>query len=380
MPGADALAMNPPQQQDQWSPSEMDMNRIPLAFVQVASRDDITFMAPRAARGPVSLQQLMTVIQTHLQADPKNVQLGQLAEKVKTMMDGGLTKSNFASIIGMVKQTLQIMKMEQGEDDRHKSWCESEIEKNTQELKDNEEQKTSLTQEVEALENQLAQVNKEIEQLRHDLDLIREQRSDAQKTRLEEQRAYDGEMVELKQAQQALYKAIVVLQEVYGKAPALVQKEAKARAVRALAVGGVPPPPETWTEKYDGQDAGKSILQMLAEIGEDMVHQEEEAKLEEEQAKAQYEKNMADYDEDSQLKQEQLVSRSGIAAKLELNKENDESDLDQLEDTLDSLRKQQLELHTGCDFILKNHAERKRMRDAEAANMQEAIKLLEAER
>merc|ERR1719235_1830899 len=111
-----------------------------------------------------------------------------------------------------------------------------------------------------------------------------------------------------------------------------------------------------------------------------MVRQEQEAQKEEEQAKKEYAQNMMDYDEDQRLKQEQLVSRSSIQAKLELNKENDESDLDQLQDTLDSLRKQQLELHSSCDFILKNHAERKRMRDAEAANMQEAIKLLEAER
>merc|ERR1719310_487476 len=142
----------------------------------------------------------------------------------------------------------------------------------------------------------------------------------------------------------------------------------------------VPPAPETWTTPYTGQGGGKNILQMLAEIGEDLVHQEEEAKKEEEEAKAAYEQNMKDYDEDTRLKQEQLVSRSALKAKLELQKENFESDLDACLEALESLRAQRVELAGSCNFILKHHGERKQLRDAEIANMGEAIKVLEAER
>merc|ERR1719405_138053 len=158
-------------------------------------------------------------------------------------------------------------------------------------------------------------------------------------------------MVETKQAQQALYKAIVVMQDVYGKNPALLIQAKSLRSWKASTAGSgsVPPPPETWTDKYEGQGGGKNVLQMLAEIGEDLVRQEEEAKKEEAHAEQEYKQNMIDYDEDTRLKQEQLVSRSGIAAKLELTKENAETDLDQLEETLDSLNKQKLELHTSCD-------------------------------
>lgn len=343
-----------------------------------ADSGDVAFLAPRAAKGPASLEQLMSVIQTHLQADPKNTQLAQLGSKVELMMNGGMTQANFASIIAMVKQTIQIMKMEQTEDDRHKSWCETEIVKNKQELKTSEEQQEDLKQKVAQATSVLDEVNKGIKETRQDLAYIQEQRGAAQKARLEEQRAYDGNIVELKQAQQALYKAINVLDAVYGQLKqSLVQVGHMSQGVSS---GGVPPPPETWTEKYDGQGGGQNVLQMLAEIGEDLVKQEEEAVNEEKQAKAEYDQNMKDYDEDTRLKQEQLVSKSGIKAKLELNLENYETDLDQLEDTIDSLRKQQLELHTSCDFILKNHAERKRQRDAEVSNMGEAIKLLEAER
>merc|ERR1719284_110675 len=117
------------------------------------------------------------------------------------------------------------------------------------------------------------------------MEEIVKQRNEATKTRLEEQRNYDGELVELKEAQQALYKAIKVLQAVYGEEKALLQQ----RTMQARSSGNVPPPPETWTGPYEGQEGGKNILQMLAEIGEDLVKQVEEAKTEEEEAKKTYE-------------------------------------------------------------------------------------------
>merc|ERR1719326_832536 len=141
--------------------------------------------------------------------------------------------------------------------------------------------------------------------------------------------------------------------------------------MQARSSGKVPPAPDTWTEPYEGQEGGKNILQMLAEIGEDLVRQQEEAKKEEEEAKKTYEQNMKDYDEDTRLKQEMLVSNSALKA---------EGDLDAVEEALDSLRAQRLELAGSCNFIVKNHAERKKLRGAEVANMKEAIQVLEAER
>ena len=69
----------------------------------------------------------MDIIQSHLQQNPKNVALNQLASKVKLLMDGGMTKENFHAIVAVVKQTINVMGMEQKEDDGHLSWCNSEI-------------------------------------------------------------------------------------------------------------------------------------------------------------------------------------------------------------------------------------------------------------
>jgi len=291
-------------------------------------------------------------------------------------MDGGMTKENFHAIVAVVQQTITVMGMEQKEDDDHLSWCNSEIAQCEADTKQNEEDETALKTQIEGYDNQLDAVNAQIAQLRKEMKEIVNQRNEATKTRLEEQRNYDAELVELKEAQQALYKAIKVLQAVYGEEKALLQQ----RTNQAQTQGRVAPPPDTWTAPYEGQEGGKNILQMLAEIGEDLVKQQEEAKKEEEEAKKTYEQNMKDYDEDTRLKQEMLVSNSALKAKVELQRETAEGDLDAVEEALDSLRAQRLELAGSCNFIVKNHAERKRLRDAEIANMNEAIEVLNAER
>lgn len=346
-----------------------------LAFVQTAATVRQTSFLP-ASSSTGTLEKFMDVIQNHLQQTPQNTALNQLASKVKLLLDGGMTKENFHAIVAVVKQTINVMGMEQKEDDDHLSWCNEEIAQCEADTKQNEEDEKNLKIAIEGYENQLKTVNAQIAQLNKEIKEIVVQRNDATKTRLEEQRAYDAELVELKNAQQALYKAIKVLQGVYGEEKALLQQ----RTAQAQARGLVAPPPETWTGEYKGAEGGKNILQMLAEIGEDLVAQQEEAKKEEEEAKKTFEQNLKDYDEDTRLKQEQLVSNSALKAKLELQLETAEGDLDSVEEALESLRAQRLELAGSCNFIIKNHAERKKLRAAEVANMNEAINVLNAER
>jgi hypothetical protein len=345
-----------------------------LAFVQTAATVRQTSFLSSPSGTTATLEKFMGVIQSHLQQNPRNTALSQLASKVKLLLDGGMTKENFHAIVAVVQQTITVMGMEQKEDDDHLSWCNSEIAQCEAGTQMNEEEEKNLKVAIEGYDNQLQTVNAMIAQLKKEMAEIVVQRNDATKTRLEEQRNYDSELVELKEAQQALYKAIKVLQEVYGEQKALLQQRT------AQARGNVPPAPETWTAPYEGQEGGKNILQMLAEIGEDLVKQEDEAKKEEEEAKKTFDQNMKDYDEDTRLKQEQLVSNSALKAKLELQRETAEGDLDSVEEALDSLRAQRLELAGSCNFIIKNHAERKRLRAAEVGNMNEAISVLEAER
>merc|ERR1719161_2428532 len=114
----------------------------------------------------------MNVIQSHIQGNPKNTALVQLAGKVKLLMDGGMTKENFHAIVAVVQQTITVMGMEQKEDDNHLTWCNSEIAQCEADTKQNEEDEKALKTQIEGIDNQLDTVNAQIAQLRKEMEEI----------------------------------------------------------------------------------------------------------------------------------------------------------------------------------------------------------------
>merc|ERR1719160_1014894 len=357
----------------------------PLSFLQRRISSSNSMLAPDRAQigsaGAPQLQQVAMVLANALRNNPRNRQLNLLAVKVRSMMMGGMKKQDYRMIIMVIQKTIDIMGMEQSEDDRHKKWCTEELVKNKQETSMNEKSKEEIKNKIGSVEEQVKDVVKEMLELKSTVRKLIDSKNEATKARMEESKAASAEVTELQEAQQALYKAITVLQGVYGSALLQAHQPPRPTASElqqsATANGRVAPPPDTWVEGYEGkQQAGKNILQMLAEIGEDCVKQEAEVKKEEEEAKKAYEQTVKDVDEEVKAKQDVLVERSGLQARLELTQETLEGDLEGVEDALDELEKQALELHGSCDFMLKNYDERKKLRSAEVENMKKAIDIL----
>merc|ERR1719321_1529917 len=148
-----------------------------LAFVQTGAQvKQSTFLPP--SNTATGLEKLMDVIQSHLQQNPQSTALVQLAGKVKLLLDGGMTKDNFHAIVAVVKQTIQVMSMEQKEDDNHLTWCNSEIAQCEADTKQNEEDEKALKTQIEGIDNQLDTVNAQIAQLRKEMQEIVNQRND----------------------------------------------------------------------------------------------------------------------------------------------------------------------------------------------------------
>merc|ERR1719421_2538183 len=116
-----------------------------LAFVQTAATARQTSFLPQTApSGTATLEKFMNIIQSHLQQNPRNSALNQLASKVHLLLDGGMTKENFHAIVAVVQQTINVMGMEQKEDDDHLSWCNEEIAQCEADTKQNEEDEKNL--------------------------------------------------------------------------------------------------------------------------------------------------------------------------------------------------------------------------------------------
>merc|ERR1719324_835734 len=274
--------------------------------------------------------------------------------KLSTMSGG-----NFDRVIQVIKKQIEIVDMEQASDDQKFKWCKEETEKNAQAQKMKQDEVTDLTAQIGNLDA--------------DLQLL----EDAARQRAEESSAFDSGIAELKAAQQALVKAIQVLEGYYGQ-QALLQAQAQAQAAARVSdqyyENGDPAPP-TPSGSYDGAAGGKSILKLLAQLGEDLVHEEEMQRKDEETAKAAYGQLQAQTATNRKLKSDQRLMRREQIARLTQQQDGFSSDLDAANTLLNELRARELDLAKNC-YILQQYDRRKKLRGGDREAMEKAIAIL----
>lgn len=329
---------------------------------------------------------VLTYVQELSKANPGKPLLAQLALKLESM-----SGQSFERVIQVINKQIEIIDMEQAEDDKKKTWCESEIQKNTQsieakivEKKDFEAQIGNNDADLTLLRDEVAQMAKEIDEIGRMLD-------DARRQREEEASSFDTTMAELKTAQTALVKAIQVLEGFYGQ-QALLQQQAEMNSamqeqtqVNQLVdqqtsagyyeTGTAVQQPATPSGEYKGAAGGRSILKLLGTIGEDLVHEEEARRADEGEAKRAFSELQAQTAMNTKLKQEQLIVRREQIARLEQTREGFQSDADAAIALINELKARKLDLDKNC-YILEQYDRRQKLRKGERDAMEKAIQIL----
>jgi DNA repair exonuclease SbcCD ATPase subunit len=361
--------------------------------VSVLSADDVhVVMQKTATKAPLSFLQLQTAdlksggsetphdvlvyVQELAKANPEKPMLNQLAMKLATMSGG-----SFDRVIQVIKKQIEIVDMEQASDDKKYKWCKSETDKNAQSIKmkgdqieDLRAQIGNLDADLHLLKDEATTISKEIDELDRLLD-------DAARQRADEASAFDQHVAELKAAQQALVKAIQVMEGFYGQ-QALLQAQAQAvAAARGQDQNGVSyyegaePAPETPSGEYKGAAGGKNILKLLAELGEDLVKEEEMQRKDEETAKTAFGQLQAQTGTNRKLKSDQRLMRKEQIARLTQQQDGFISDLDSATTLLSELKARELDLAKNC-FIVPMYDRRKSLRGGDREAMEKAISIL----
>ena len=168
-----------------------------------------------------------------------------------------------------------------------------------------------------------------------------------------------------------------MLEGYYGQ-QALLQAQAQAVAAARVSdqyyENGDPAPP-TPSGSYDGAAGGKSILKLLAQLGEDLVHEEEMQRKDEETAKAAYGQLQAQTATNRKLKSDQRLMRREQIARLTQQQDGFSSDLDAANALLGELRSREVDLAKNC-FIVSMYDRRKSLRGGDREAMEKAIGIL----
>merc|ERR1719156_284169 len=166
--------------------------------------------------------------------------------------------------------------------------------------------------------------------------------------------------------QKLLQAALTVLKSFYDKkAASLVQKQEPV---------GPPPPPGF--KEYKNNAAAGGVMGMIQQIINDAKAMEAETIRSEEDAQKAYEDFVKETNASIEEKSKDIVNKSESKAKAEADLVEAKEDKESVLLELEQLSNYNAELHSSCDFVMKNFEIRQTARDEEIEALKQAKSIL----
>merc|ERR1712232_194509 len=177
--------------------------------------------------------------------------------------------------------------------------------------------------------------------------------------REKQNKEFQTTVADQRETQKMLQAALNVLAEFYGKA-ALLQQEPAG------------PPPPAGFEAYKKNAASGGVMSMLQQIISDAKAMEAEAIRAEEDSQKAYEDFVKETNGSIEAKNKDIVNKSDEKAKAEADLTEAKVARDNTLLDLEQLSNYNGELHSSCDYILKNFDVRQTARDEEVEALKQA--------
>jgi len=315
-----------------------------------------TYTAPsfvqRSARGGGARAAAAQALRRHAKA-LRSPELSILATSVEL--------DSFTRVKKAIDKMIAMLKQQQEDEVKHNDWCKDE-------LHENEMSTAKHTDKREDIEAHLAELVSAIKG--HD-DAIAAAKAEIASLQLNLQRASEDRKAENMDFQKTVADQTVTI-EVLKKALdrlATYYDLAQTGASRRQT----PPVPQ---KEYAPNKGSTGVMEMI----EKLVHEAESLRAEsrkgEVQAQAAYEQTIADTNASVEAQQKEVASRSQARAQALKDKLLAESDHADTVRELDGLAKYNGELHSSCDYFLKNFEVRQSGRQAEIEALQQAKQIL----
>merc|ERR1712125_103557 len=267
------------------------------------------------------------------------------------------------AIDDMIAQLLK----EKEDEIKHKDFCVEEFNTNELQTEKKEREKSDLIAKIEDLELTIKQLTEAIDALKAEIAELQVQLKRAGEDREKQNKEFQMTVADQRATQKLLQQALAVLQDFYGKqkAASFVQRQEPA---------GPPPPPGF--EAYKKNAAAGGVMGMIQQIINDAKAMESEAIRSEEDAQKAYEDFVKDTNGSIEAKNKDIVNKSESKAKAEADKVEATKDKEAAMLELEQLANYKAELHSSCDFVMKNFEIRQTARDEEIEALKQAKAIL----
>jgi len=276
----------------------------------------------------------------------------------------------FAKVKQAIDNMITELMKQQADEVKHKDFCVSEFNENQLTTEKKEREKTDVEAKIEDLKMTIKAIGEEIETLKAEIAEMRLQLKRAGEDREVENKEFQMTVADQRATQKLLAQALTVLKGFYEKGAALVQVSLDQDQEPA----GPPPPPGF--KPLKSQAASGGVMGLIQQIINDAKAMEADAIRSEEDAQKAYE----DFTKDTN---NSIAKRADAIVDKTENKSKAEQDLVEAEESqanimleLEQLSNYNSQLHSECDFVVKNFDLRQSAREEEIDALKQAKAIL----
>jgi len=318
------------------------------------------FIQMETSAATMRAKALAVIVKAHKAHTPVGLELNF----VELALSG--KKMGFEKVIKMIDDMVVQLKVEQGDDDKKKEYCNLQFDATDDKKKGLEQKIGDLETSMADAEEGIATTKAELEALEDGIKALDKSVAEATEQRKEEHSDFTELMANDNAAKQLLDFAKNRLNKFYNpKLHKAAPKRELEEFVQSSSAAAPPPAPEAPGAFKKKTEESNGVIAMIDLLVKDLDKEMQTADVEEKEAQKEYEGLMADSAEkraqDSKLTTEKTAMKAELETELENSKSSKLSTTKELMGTLEYISG----LHKECDWLLKNFEVRKEARSSE---------------
>jgi len=295
----------------------------------------------------------------------------------------------FTKVKQAIDDMIAELTKEQADEVKHKDFCIDELNTNQLQTEKQERAKVELEATIEDLKAEIATLTKEIKELKAEIAESQLQMKRAGEDREIENKDFQLIVADQRATIKLLTGALHALKSYYGFVQASISPSGKggdipegtSKASVSIKVtvettGGPKTPMPPGFGEQTKNAMGNPVINLIEQVIADAKKMMAEAIRDEEDAQTAYEDFVKDSNAEIDSKTKEIISKSAAKSKAETELAASEDALDAVEADLAHLSDYATQLHSSCDFVLKNFDIRQKARSEEIAALKQAKAIL----
>jgi len=273
----------------------------------------------------------------------------------------------FTKVKAMIDKMIETLKTQMADEVKKNDWCKEELQSNEMATAKATDLKADLEAKIGKLEATIKTLAEEIEAAKLAIAELKVDLQRASENRKKENLDFQKVVADQTVTAEILAKALDKLATFYDEA-AFVQSKAHAGAKKQT-----PPVPQM---EYSKSKGATGVMSMIEKLIYDTKEITAESKKSESEAQAAYEALIADTNESIAALTKEVTAKTKATAKAKKDLAMTSDDLADTITEIEDLGKTNADLHSECDYVLKNFMIRQKGRSEEIEALQQAKQIL----